>query len=60
MSEDKIYPTYKHNPENENKIYINYKLNAYCVKCNMEFLKPKFNCPLCHQKLRQHSKEYQK
>jgi rRNA maturation endonuclease Nob1 len=58
MSKDKIYTGYKNNPENVNKIFINYKLYAYCKTCNMVFLKPKLNCPVCHSQLKQHSKEY--
>jgi rRNA maturation endonuclease Nob1 len=54
--EDKVYPGYRRNAHYEDKIYINYNLNAYCKGCNMEFPKPKSNCPVCHKALRQHSK----
>lgn len=38
------------------KVFINYKLNAYCSVCNMEFAKPKLFCPICNRELRQNSK----
>lgn len=46
----------ENSPQYDSKIFINYKLNAYCSVCNMEFAKPKSRCPICNQELRQHSK----
>lgn len=57
--DDKLYSSHKDNPDYDTKVFVNYKLNAYCITCNMEYPKPMLTCPICHHSLRQHSKTYQ-